>query len=61
MAKSIRSQSRATPAKKSAAPSSAKMSAAPTQKLPPAARQWVDATLRRMSVEEKIGQLLFTT
>jgi beta-N-acetylhexosaminidase len=31
------------------------------QKLTPAARQWVDSTLARMSADEKIGQLLFTT
>ena len=29
--------------------------------LAPAARQWVDTTLRSMTVDEKIGQLLFTT
>ncbi len=29
--------------------------------LPPAAREWVDSTMRRMTVDEKIGQLLFTT
>jgi beta-N-acetylhexosaminidase len=31
------------------------------QKLTPAARQWVNATLAKMSTDEKIGQLLFTT
>src|SRR5206468_2401981 len=29
--------------------------------LPPAAKAWVDTALRKMSVDEKIGQLLFTT
>src|SRR5260370_21444029 len=31
------------------------------KKLPPAANDWVESTLLNMSVEEKIGQLLFTT
>ncbi len=31
------------------------------QKLSAAAQQWVDATLHKMSTDEKIGQLLFTT
>jgi beta-N-acetylhexosaminidase len=31
------------------------------QKLTPAAQQWVNATLAKMSTDEKIGQLLFTT
>jgi beta-N-acetylhexosaminidase len=31
------------------------------RKLSPAANQWVETTLRKMSVKEKIGQLLFTT
>jgi beta-N-acetylhexosaminidase len=35
--------------------------AAPPRQLSHAASEWVDATLRKMSVEEKIGQLLFTT
>lgn len=32
-----------------------------THALTPAARKWVEATLRKMSLDEKIGQLLFTT
>jgi beta-glucosidase-like glycosyl hydrolase/CubicO group peptidase (beta-lactamase class C family) len=30
-------------------------------KLPPSAERWVEATLRKMTIEEKVGQLLFTT
>jgi len=33
----------------------------PARRLPPAASQWVEATLRKMTTDEKIGQLLFTT
>ena len=61
MTKNLRSQSRSTPAKKTAAPAAAKMSASPLQKLSPVARQWVDTTLRKMTLEEKIGQLLYPT
>lgn len=35
--------------------------AAPAKRLPPAARRWVETTLRKLSVDEKIGQLLFPT
>ncbi|HEX9146925.1 MAG TPA: glycoside hydrolase family 3 N-terminal domain-containing protein, partial [Candidatus Binatia bacterium] len=60
MAAKIRSQSRRTAAKASkTAPQTTTKSA--LQLLPPVSRQWVDATLRQMSVDEKIGQLLFTT
>ncbi len=61
MAKNVRSQSQTSPQKSSsaAAQKSSKTSALP--KLSPAARQWVDSTLRKMSDDEKIGQLLFTT
>src|SRR5258708_2345514 len=31
------------------------------RRLPPAASRWVEATLRKMTTDEKIGQLLFTT
>src|SRR5262249_49820089 len=43
----------------SAAQKSPKASALP--KLSPATRAWVDATMKKMSTDEKIGQLLFTT
>ena len=60
MAKNLRSQSRPAPAKKTAAPESAPDSSAPTRKLTPVAQKWVDSTLRKMTTDEKIGQLLFT-
>ncbi|HXJ45586.1 MAG TPA: glycoside hydrolase family 3 N-terminal domain-containing protein, partial [Candidatus Dormibacteraeota bacterium] len=57
MAKNLRSQSKSSPQKstKAAAQNSA------LKKLTPAAQQWVDSTLKKMSTDEKIGQLLFTT
>jgi beta-N-acetylhexosaminidase len=61
MAKNARSQSRRTPAGKTASPAVGRNPASPLQKHSPAARHWVDATLRKMTVNEKIGQLLFTT
>jgi len=60
MATKIRSQNRAA-AGKSAKPAPAAKSSSGLRALPPASRQWVDSTLRRMTVDEKIGQLLFTT
>lgn len=45
----------ASAAKKSAA------SAKGAQKLSPAAAQWVDTTLAKMSLDEKVGQLIFST
>ncbi len=60
MATKTRSQSRGAAAKpKEPAPQSG--AAGPLKPLSPTERQWVDATLRRMSTDEKIGQLLFTT
>src|SRR5689334_12355164 len=60
MATKTRSQSRGAAAKpKEPAPQSG--TAGPLKPLSPTERQWVDATLRRMSTDEKIGQLLFTT
>ena len=52
MATKSRSQSRATAAK----PENSAL-----RPLAAADRQWVDATLRGMSLDEKVGQLLFTT
>src|SRR5260221_13321738 len=60
MATKIRSQNRAA-AGKSAKPAPAAKSKSALRALPPASRQWVDTTMRRMTVDEKIGQLLFTT
>src|SRR3981189_732676 len=61
MANSVRSQNRGTPAEKSAAKQSAATSKNSAKKLSPAANAWVESTLRKMTVNEKIGQLLFTT
>src|ERR1700730_8501593 len=60
MAYTARSQTSslpAKPAKKSVAPRSTKGGRA----LSSTNKQWVDATLRKMTDDEKIGQLLFTT
>src|SRR5712692_8988316 len=61
MAHSARSQNRGTSAKKSAAKASTAASQNAAKQLSPAANTWVESTLRKMSVDEKIGQLLFTT
>ncbi|HET8923216.1 MAG TPA: glycoside hydrolase family 3 N-terminal domain-containing protein [Candidatus Acidoferrum sp.] len=61
MAHNARSQSADTSAKKPAAQKSAAPLKSSTKKLSPAASAWVESTLRKMSVDEKIGQLLFTT
>src|SRR6266566_1153769 len=61
MAHHARSQSRSTSAKKNVAEESATPARRAVKKLSPAANDWVESTLRNMSVEEKIGQLLFTT
>src|SRR6266849_6527197 len=61
MAHSARSQSSGTSAKKSAAKASTAASRNAANKLSPAASAWVESTLRKMTVDEKIGQLLFTT
>src|SRR6266850_110548 len=61
MAYSARSQNRGTSAKKSAAKASTAASQNAAKKLSPAASAWVESTLRKMSVDEKIGQLLFAT
>ena len=61
MAHSARSQNRGTSAKKSAAKASTAASRNAAKKLSPGASAWVESTLRKMAVDEKIGQLLFTT
>src|SRR2546426_6352276 len=61
MAHSARSQNRGTSAKKSAAKASTVASRNAAKKLSPGAIAWVESTLRKMAVDEKIGQLLFTT
>src|SRR5712672_4384450 len=60
MAHTARTQSRSSASK----PAAAEKKAAPAKsarRLSPAASQWVESTLRKMSVDEKIGQLLFAT
>ena len=60
MATKSHSQGRATAAKKSKPAPKARLLTG-LRPLTPAAQRWVDTTLRRMTAEEKIGQLLFTT
>jgi len=61
MAHNARSQSSSTPVKKTPAKAAAAPTKTTAKKLSPAANAWVESTLRKMSVDEKIGQLLFTT
>jgi beta-N-acetylhexosaminidase len=72
MAHTTRSQSKASsaPSVTSTPSSSAKDAsdgkktlprAKPSQKLSPAAAQWVDSTLGKMTLDEKVGQLIFAT
>jgi len=61
MAQNTRSQSRSASAKGPAANRRAAAPRSGAKKLSPAASAWVNATLAKMSVDEKIGQLLFTT
>ncbi len=61
MAYNARSQSRSTAAKKNVVKEGAVPANSGLKKLSPAADAWVETTLRKMSVDEKIGQLLFTT
>jgi beta-glucosidase-like glycosyl hydrolase/CubicO group peptidase (beta-lactamase class C family) len=61
MAHTARTQSRSSANKPSAAGEKKATPAKTARRLSPAASQWVEATLRKMSVDEKIGQLLFAT
>jgi len=61
MAQKARSQNNATSEKKSAAQKAAAGTKTAAKSLSPAASAWVESTLRKMTVDEKIGQLLFTT
>ena len=61
MAYNTRSQSRSTSAKKNVVKEGAFPAKSGVKKLSPAANAWVETTLRKTSVDEKIGQLLFTT
>lgn len=61
MAQKVRSQNNATNENKPAAQKTGTGSKNATKSLSPAASEWVESTLRKMTVDEKIGQLLFTT
>jgi beta-N-acetylhexosaminidase len=61
MAHTARTQSRSSAAKTTAAETKSAAPSKAANRLSPAASQWVEATLRKMSVDEKIGQLLFAT
>src|SRR6202521_2197146 len=61
MAYNARSQSRSTSAKTTAIKEGAAPAKSGVKKLTPAANVWVETTLRKLSADEKIGQLLFTT
>src|SRR5262249_984084 len=61
MAKKIRSESQGSSKKTAKADSQDSSAKSPLKKLSPAAQQWVNTTLAKMSTDEKIGQLLFTT
>jgi beta-glucosidase-like glycosyl hydrolase/CubicO group peptidase (beta-lactamase class C family) len=60
MATKLRSQSRATAAKQ-AKPAPNRKPTGALRALSTGQQQWVDGTLRKMTVDEKVGQLLFTT
>src|ERR1700726_467607 len=61
MASNARSQSHSTSAKKTGVKESTVPAKSGAKKLSPAANAWVETTLRKMSADEKVGQLLFTT
>src|SRR6267154_2404162 len=61
MAHTARTQSRSSAAKPGAAKKKSSEPGKPSQRSSPAASQWVEATLRKMTVDEKIGQVLFAT
>ena len=61
MAYNTRSENHSTSAKRTVVKEGAAPAKGAVNKLSPTAYAWVETTLRKMSVEEKIGQLLFTT
>jgi beta-glucosidase-like glycosyl hydrolase/CubicO group peptidase (beta-lactamase class C family) len=61
MAYNARSQSRSTLTRKPIAKEGVVPAKSGMKKLSPAANAWVETTLRKMTVDEKIGQLIFTT
>src|SRR5712691_9082451 len=61
MAHNARSQSRSTATTKPVPSEGASRAKGGANKLSAGGKAWVETTLRKMSVDEKIGQLLFTT
>ncbi|HEX8766569.1 MAG TPA: glycoside hydrolase family 3 N-terminal domain-containing protein, partial [Candidatus Acidoferrum sp.] len=61
MVQKARSQNDTSNQKNPTAQKSSAGSKSAAKNLSPAARAWVESTLRKMTVDEKIGQLLFTT
>src|SRR3989441_4943445 len=61
MTHNARSKSSGTSTKKTAAEEGRTPAKLGVKTLPPAAGAWVESSLRKMTVDEKIGQLLFTT
>jgi beta-N-acetylhexosaminidase len=61
MAHTARTQSRSSAAKPAATEKKSPARSKEAQRVTPGASQWVESTLRKMSVDEKIGQLLFAT
>ena len=61
MAQKARSQNDTPNEKKPVAPKTSDGSKGAAKNLSPSASAWVESTLRKMTVDEKIGQLLFTT
>src|SRR6267142_5411092 len=61
MAYNARSQSRSTATTKAVPSESASRAKGGANKLSAAGKAWVETTLRKLTIDEKIGQLLFTT
>ena len=61
MAHTTRSQSKTPATKTSVGAKQSTPTAKPAPKLSPAAAQWVESTLRKMTLDEKVGQVIFTT
>jgi beta-N-acetylhexosaminidase len=61
MSHNARSQSRSASIKKPVTSDTRAATKSVAKKLPPSASAWVESTMRKMTVDEKIGQLLFTT
>jgi beta-N-acetylhexosaminidase len=61
MADTTRSQSKTPSASGSNSAKKTVPTTKPAQKLSPAASQWVEATIAKMTLDEKVGQLIFAT